>query len=176
MSLPSAYQFLANEPAPPILVEAVKLYGTTEIAGPGDNPRILAWAKECGISDYSHDAIAWCGLFMAICSRRADQHLPANPLRALAWSSWGVAAADAPMLGDVLTFQREGGGHVALYVGEDEVCYHVLGGNQHDQVSIVRINRGRLHAARRTPFVGERPATIRRILMSSAGEISKNER
>ena len=34
------------------------------------------------------------------------------------------------MLGDILTFKRNGGGHVGLYVGEDKDCYHVLGGNQ----------------------------------------------
>jgi cell wall-associated NlpC family hydrolase len=37
------------------------------------------------------------------------------------------------MLGDVLVFRRGGGGHVALYVGEDEEAFHVLGGNQADR-------------------------------------------
>ena len=28
---------------------------------------------------------------------------------------------------------RQGGGHVALYIGEDNECYHCAGGNQSDK-------------------------------------------
>jgi len=40
------------------------------------------------------------------------------------------------MLGDVLIFTRGIGGHVGIYVREDDKCYHVLGGNQSDSVYI----------------------------------------
>lgn len=41
------------------------------------------------------------------------------------------------MLGDVLVFPRGAGGHVAFYVGEDSRHFHILGGNQDNQVSII---------------------------------------
>jgi hypothetical protein len=41
-------------------------------------------------------------------------------------------------------FTRSGGGHVGLYVGEDATHYHVLGGNQANLVSIMRLAKGRL--------------------------------
>ena len=39
MSQLGPYAWLQNEPAPRILVEAVRLFGVTEVAGNGDNPR-----------------------------------------------------------------------------------------------------------------------------------------
>jgi hypothetical protein len=50
--------------------------------------------------------------------------------------------------GAVLVFEREGGGHVGFYVGEDGTSYHVIGGNQGDAVSVARIAKTRLVASR----------------------------
>ncbi len=58
-----------------------------------------------------------------------------KPLWALSWSNWGNPVSE-PMLGDILTFKRTGGGHVGIYVGEDLTHYHVLGGNQGNSVSV----------------------------------------
>jgi hypothetical protein len=41
-----------------------------------------------------------------------------------------------------------GPGHVGLYVGQDASHYYVLGGNQGDAASIMRIARNRLIASR----------------------------
>ena len=48
----------------------------------------------------------------------------------------------------MLVFERDGGGHVGFYVGEDGTHYHVLGGNQDDAVSIAKIAKSRLVASR----------------------------
>lgn len=50
----------------------------------------------------------------------------------------------------MLVFDRAGGGHVGFYVGEDLTSYHVLGGNQGDRVSIMRLEKSRC-VARRWP-------------------------
>ena len=50
----------------------------------------------------------------------------------------------------MLVFTRPGGGHVGFYVGEDAAAYHILGGNQGDAVTIVRIVKSR-YIARRWP-------------------------
>ena len=70
MTLPTKYQWLAQEGAPKMLVEALKLYGTIETPGEGNNPTILKWADEIGgtVEDvYRADSIPWCGLFAAVC-------------------------------------------------------------------------------------------------------------
>ena len=127
------YAWLANEPAPRILVEAVRLFGVAEVEGNGDNPTILSWAKELGLKEYTHDETAWCGLFLALCVKRAGYPLSRAPLWALSWATWG-AKADVPKLGDVLVFERKVArqllGHTGLYVGEDSRAFHVYGGNQ----------------------------------------------
>lgn len=174
MPLPEKYAWLKSEPAPRMLVEALKLYGITEKAGDQDNPEILAWAKELNIPAYIHDSIAWCGLFIAYVAKQAGKGVIKDPLWAANWSKWGTAQTVA-MLGDVLLFRRPGGNHVAIYVGEDDVSYHVLGGNQGDKVSITRILKTRCWSIRRSVFATGQPANVRVIRMTGTGAISTNE-
>jgi uncharacterized protein (TIGR02594 family) len=172
--LPAAYAWLYNEPGPKILLEAIKLYGTYEKPGTADNPEILAWANEIGQGKvYNHDSIPWCGVLVGVAAVRAGKAIPKTPLWALSWADFGTAV-DRPMLGDVLTFKRDGGGHVTLYVGEDEDAYHCLGGNQSDQVNITRIAKSRLYRARRSPMTIP-PANLRVVHLSGSGKLSQNE-
>lgn len=177
--LPEAYKDLENMYKTPLAKEALALYGTTEFEGAANNPVILGWAKELGhtISDYYRkDEIAWCGLYMGVCAKRAGYIPPVgfNTLRAKSWSQWGDPITGEPMLWDILVFNRQGGGHVGIYVGEDNVCYHVLGGNQGDRVSISRVPKERLVAARREPM-NSLPKTLKRIYRAPNGAISTNE-
>jgi hypothetical protein len=135
MKLPKKYEWLLAEPGPKMLVEFLKIYGTTETPGNRDNPIILEWAKEAGIKDYKHD--------------RAK-------------------------LGDILVFKRTGGGHVGLYIGEDDECYHCLGGNQGDTVNIVRKAKNRIYAIRR-PHYNNQPANVRKVILSPEGHIDSRE-
>ncbi|RZL74255.1 MAG: TIGR02594 family protein, partial [Sphingomonas sp.] len=140
---------------PRMVTEARKLVGVLEKPGAGNNGTILDWADELGgkvEQVFTADSIPWCGLFMAIVAKRAGKTPPVDPLWALNWGKFGEPAGQ-PALGDVLTFIRPGGGHVALYVGEDSDAYHVIGGNQSDQVCFDRFAKERLKAARRTPYM-----------------------
>ena len=84
-------------------------------------------------------------------------------------------AAPEAALGDVLVFARpKGGGHVGLYVGEDETAFHVLGGNQSDAVSITRIAKTRCIAIRR-PIYREQPASMAPVQLAATGAMSVNE-
>jgi uncharacterized protein (TIGR02594 family) len=173
--LPAAYAWLGAEAGPRVLVEALALYGTRETTGSASNPVILAWARETGLDrDYRSDDVAWCGLFVATVVRRAGFEPVAAPLWARNWAAFGTKA-DRPSLGDILVFERTGGGHVGIYVGEDASAWHVLGGNQGDQVSIVRIAMGRLLAARRCPWRLAQPAAVRPIRLAAGGALSVNE-
>lgn len=173
-ALPAQYRWLDKEPGPRMLREALALFGALEAPGARDNPLILAWASEVGLSKtYSHDSIPWCGLFMAVVAKRAGKPVVDSPLWALSWADFGKAVS-APMLGDVLTFKRNGGGHVTLYVGEDATAFHCLGGNQSDKVCITRIAKSRLYRARR-PLYNAQPGNVRKVRLASNGKLSTNE-
>lgn len=175
MSLPKQYAWLSQEPGPKMLLEFLKLYGVTEIPGEKDNPLIIDWAKETGLAGvYKHDATAWCGLAMAVVAKRAGKELPPGPLWALNWALFGNKVTDGAKLGDVLVFKRQGGGHVGLYIGEDDQSYHVAGGNQSNTTNIVRKSKDRLYAIRRPVYVNQ-PPNVRRIILSPDGEIDSRE-
>lgn len=130
---------------------ARSLVGTREVPGGANNPTIMTWgnklgAKVLGVA-YGADSVPWCGLFAAWCVSQAGFKPPPIAIRAKAWASWGVPLQRA-VEGAALVFEREGGGHVGFYVAEDATHYHVLGGNQGDAVSIVRIAKTRCIAIR----------------------------
>jgi uncharacterized protein (TIGR02594 family) len=177
--LPPAYIWLNAIGLPPRMIrEGLALYNVAERLGADDNPTILGWARELGggvARDYNADAIPWCGLYAAIVAKRADKQIPDNPLWARNWSKFGVASPGAA-LGDVLVFSRGAvSGHVGLYIAEDSSAYHVLGGNQGDKVSIVRIARERLVAVRR-PLYRVQPASVQPRRVAAGGGLSQDER
>lgn len=173
-----SYSYLNEENSPQILVQAKMLIGTKEIVGSIHSNIIMGWAKDLGLEKiYTSDEIAWCGLFMAQVCKRAGLETnltPKQSLWALNWSKFGTKQSVA-MLGDVLTFKRKQGGHVGIYVGEDEICYHILGGNQSNMVNITRIEKTRLNSIRRTDWKVKQPSNVRVINVASNGVISQNE-
>lgn len=171
------YQHLLAEKLPKVLHAAFLHIGLKEGAGVANNPTIMGWAKDIGgwvVNTYNADSVPWCGLFMAHCASQAGYPHKGNVLSARHWATWGIKQ-DVAMLGDVLVFSRKGGGHVGLYVGEDADCYHVLGGNQGDAVSIVRILKSRCIAIRRSPWKIKQPSNVRRVFIDSSTKISDNE-
>lgn len=181
MKLPKQYEWILQEKGPNMILEALKEFGTLEVAGNANNQKIINWAKEIGGSVenvYKADSIPWCGLFMAVIAQRAKKDVPKDPLWALNWGNFGHHV-DEPGLGDTLVFIRKTStgataGHVALYVGEDTTAYHCLGGNQADSVSFTRMAKSRLYTIRR-PNYNNQPQQVRRIILSSTGKISTNE-
>lgn len=174
--LPLAYRWLDDlSPLPRMLDEARKLYGTFEAPGPANNPVIMGWAKETGLTQtFAADSIPWCGLFMAVVAKRGGKPIVEGPLWARNWAKFGKAA-DKAQLGDILVFRRaQGSGHVGLYVGEDYGAYHVLGGNQSDGVTITRIAKDRCIAVRR-PAYRKAPSTAKPVQLAATGTLSTNE-
>lgn len=175
--IPKQYEYLKHEGAPRILVEALKLHGTQEFIGEKNNPEILMWAREIrdhvGL-EYKADETPWCGLFMGVVCKRAGFEPPFLCIRAKEWAKWGRSKRVAE-LGDVLVKERKGGGHVCMYVGEDEWYYHALGGNQGDAVNIRKIKKDSILAIRECPWQFSRPANVRRIFVGNGGIIGGNE-
>lgn len=165
---------------PAWLLAARKLIGTREAAGAANNMGIMGWAKALGAKVlgmvYNADSVPWCGLFVAHCLRSAAIELSEMKVavRAKAWAVWGAnLAADRLSPGAILVFEREGGGHVGFYVGEDSTHYHILGGNQGDTVSIMRLGKGRCIARRWPRGVPVLGGPVR--LTSSGVAVSRNE-
>lgn len=176
MTIPKQYAWLGTIGTLPRMVqEGLKLLGTLEVQGSGNSPTIMGWAKETGLDKegYSADATPWCGLYAAVVAQRAGKPVPKHPLWALNWAGFGTPEHQ-PCLGDVLTFIRSGGGHVAMYIGEDQTAYHVLGGNQSDSVSITRLDKKRLYRVARAPMQTP-PPTVKPYIVAAAGGLSTNE-
>lgn len=173
--IPQQYRFLETiGELPRIIKIALQQLGTKEIAGKGSNATIISWAKELNIQNtYNDDAIPWCGLFVALVVQRSGRDPINKPLWARSWVQWGEFQL-AASLGDVLVFAREGGGHVGFYVAEDKDCYHVLGGNQSDAVTITRIKKARCIAIRR-PKYNSKPASAQPYYVQASGKVSTNE-
>lgn len=182
MNLPSEYRWLEKLKGLPNNIKcALSLYGTQEVVGKGSNKTILDWRDELNqagvkISGYSDDDIPWCGLFVAYCTYHrilSPSEVVKDPLWARNWAKYGVKSPQAS-LGDVLTFVRNGGGHVGFYVAEDKAAYHVLGGNQSNKVCITRIAKDRCIAVRRPPYEIP-PSAAKPYFVSSTGGLSTNE-
>ena len=159
---------------PPWLVEARRWMGMREIAGPGSNPRILAWGRAAE-RWYVDDDIPWCGAFVfaQFAAALPEEPLPVHPLYARNWRSFGAPLA-TPAPGAVLVFERgPNAGHVGFYVGEADARLRVLGGNQSNAVTETWIAKSRLLATR-WPKTAPKPAGGR-VVSAARGATSTNE-
>jgi uncharacterized protein (TIGR02594 family) len=159
MNAPIAIQ--AAPAIPAWLTVMRSITGTQEVPGPADSADIMKWPRYIAqqfpdmasyCAQYNHDAIAWCGLTVAYCMARAGMRPVFGAddtdkfLWAAAWAKFGERIA-SPRLGCILVFQRPGGGHVAMYEGEDGDNFLIRGGNQSDAVNVMRMPKARLVAA-----------------------------
>jgi len=159
---------------PPWIKGAISLMGVREVPGNSDNPEILEWAKDVGQGqNYTHDSIPWCGLFMAMTQKLGNEPGIKTPLWARAWADYGVSLHE-PAYGCIMVFARDGGGHVAYYVSEDDSYFHVLGGNQSDMVNVTRVAKNRAIAFRWPPNA-DQYFKVGRIRKAFDGKVSRNE-
>jgi uncharacterized protein (TIGR02594 family) len=124
---------------PPWVLEARKLLGLHEVK----NSKTLDKLLRLDTSE-----IAWCGALCGyiIGATLPNEPLPTNPLGARNWTKFGHSTGI--YLGAIAVFWRgtRNGwqGHVGTVVGHDKTAFHVLGGNQSNQVSIARCGKDRL--------------------------------
>lgn len=135
---------------PPWVEKGLEVFGLHEKR---DNARLRAWLLSDGHTLGDPAQLPWCGDYVETCIRLSlpDEPLRAalgqNPYWARNWMIFGRGLVD-PCLWSVVVFARGAGGHVGFAVAQDDTHLHVLGGNQGDAVSIVRIQKSRLLAAR----------------------------
>lgn len=161
--------------AMPWLSEALRLMGTREVAGPKNSPVIMDWAAQLDIW-YPNDEVAWCGLFVAHCiaATLPREPLPANPLAARNWATFGESCDVID--GAIAVFWRESLsgwlGHVGIVTAQTTTHIEIAGGNQSNMVSKILMPRSRLLATRR-PITAIR--TNRATYGSHAGVTNGNE-
>lgn len=133
----------------PWIVEGKRVFGLHEVK---DNAALCTWLKSDGKTLGDPKALPWCGDYVETCIEKTlpNEPLPGalgeNPYWARNWALFGKEVK--PCYGAVGVFVRDGGGHVGFLVGEDATDWYVLGGNQGNTVSIVRIDKKRMIAAR----------------------------
>ena len=120
---------------------ALKEYGTREVPGQADNPRIMEYARDIGATWVTSDEIPWCAVFVQWCLKQANDNY-SYMADALYFENYGLPTA-APEVGAIALFQNTTPGkaycHVAFYVANDEHGIYVLGGNQGNQVNIIQL-------------------------------------
>ena len=145
--------------------------GLKEIPGPRHNQTIIRWLVKLR-AWWSDDETPWCGVFVAHCMQKSSLPFPKLYMRAKAWSDYGsLLRRDRLAPGAILVFDRAGGGHVGLYLGEDAGFYYVLGGNQSNAVNVMKLGKSRLVASRwpkGEPVIGK-PVYL------NGGSVSTNE-
>lgn len=127
----------------PWIIEAKKHVGQQEVR---DKVKLMAYFKTAGLN-YDPSKVPWCGIGLAAIFHNSipKQSVPSNPAWALNWRTMGVHCT--PQYGSILTFSRDGGGHVAICLGKtkdgDYVC---LGCNQGDKICISLKGKGFVEA------------------------------
>lgn len=149
--------------------------GLSEIGATNKHPTIDAWAKN--LSGQWLIGQPWCGTFVAQVFKEAglSNKIPKDFFRAKEWEKAGTKL-DKPAYGCVVTFTRDGGGHVGFVVGKTKSgLIKVLGGNQSNAVTIQDFDPKRVTSYRWVSS-GSVPNEHRYDLpVLPAGKISTNE-
>lgn len=132
---------------PAWLAVARSLIGTREIKGPKHEPLILKMWKAIKRGGIQNDETPWCAAAVGYCLEAVGL-LSSRYESARSYLTWGIPIA-SPIVGCVVVFERDGGGHVGFVVGCDDAGrLLVWGGNQGDAVNIRAFDRARAIAFR----------------------------
>ena len=110
---------------------AIKELGVSEIFGSKDNPRIIEYHSATTLKA-TEDETPWCASFVSWCLEKAKIK-SMRSARAKDYLKFGKELVK-PVFGCIVVFTRDGGGHVAFFVKEDEHGIYCLGGNQSNKV------------------------------------------
>jgi uncharacterized protein (TIGR02594 family) len=155
------------------LTIARKYTGQKEVAGAKHNPLILRWWTAIR-APFTDDETPWCAAFVGGVLEEAGIR-STRSARARSYEKWGVPLR-SPALGAICVFSRPGSktaGHVGFYVGEDKNHYFILGGNQGDNVNVVKIAKSRFVTARFPPGYATKVKTV--IMSDKSIVVSNNE-
>ena len=137
----------SGEPA--WLTFARRYSGLSEIKGRAHAPEILEMWRVLGLP-YRDDETPWCAAFVGFVLESCGC-ASTRSAWARSYENWGQGIK-APAVSAVVTFKRDGGGHVGFVTGRDQRGYLMaLGGNQADAVNIKPFDPARVTAYRWPP-------------------------
>lgn len=120
--------------------------GLKEIKGAEHNPEIIEMFAAVGHDKIQDDETAWCAAFVGWCLKSAGLPYFYQPLP-LAYRDCGTETK-TPKRGDIVVLWRGSRsswmGHVGFLHSMDEKYIYILGGNQNNEVSVMRFERNRL--------------------------------
>ena len=119
--------------------------GQAELTGNRHNARILEYHSVTTLKA-KEDEVPWCSSFVSWCLTKAGLVSTASA-RAKSYESWGVPIKK-PVYGAIVTFTRNGGGHVGFYTGQRDGKWLILGGNQSNRVSIASYDPSKVTSIR----------------------------
>ena len=129
--------------SPTWLEEARKHLGVREIPGVNHHPLILRMWKAIKRGGIKDDETPWCAAFVGFCLENVGI-VSSRFESARSYLTWG-RKLDNPVVGCVVVFSRDGGGHVGFVTGMDNAGrLLVLGGNQGNEVNIRSFPRDRV--------------------------------
>lgn len=128
-----------------ILVGASKEVGVKEVAGKGNNQRVVkyhAYARlDNDLTMAQPDSTAWCASFVAFVLEYHCGMGSTNSMLARSYQKWGISTRKKPLPGDIVVFSRNNStwqGHVGFYLKSDKNYVWCLGGNQRDSVNVAK--------------------------------------
>lgn len=119
---------------------ALKEYGTKEIKGVIHNAEVLKYSKDIGLKWVKDDETAWCAIFVNWCLYKSKRPVTGDAM-ARSFLKYGYKTA-VPTFGDIVVLWRisptSGFGHVGFFIKRDKNFVWILGGNQGDEVNILK--------------------------------------
>lgn len=150
--------------------------GTVEVAGKGNNPRIVRYYAESGHPQTVSDETAWCAAFVGSMLHRAG-YPNTGSLMAKSYLKYGEPCD--LKVGAICVMDRGNDkrfGHVGFVVGYDHANVFVLGGNQWNQktrrseiVNVGKFPRSKIIGYRWPPSL-KRSGVVHGLSLSGAGE------
>lgn len=127
--------------------------GVKEIDGKGENPRINEYHAATKLGPKSED-IPWCASFVCWCLEKCGVKSPRSAI-AKDFLDWGYEL-ETPRIGAIVVFNRPEGGHVGIFVAEENGRVLILGGNQKNAVTMEWFGKSKILGFR-WPYQEESP-------------------
>lgn len=155
------------------ITKAKSYIGLKEIKGDVAAPEIVQFWKDIKNSGLKDDETPWCAGFVGACLEQVGIK-STRSAASQSYLNWGEVLSK-PIMGCIVVFKRDGGGHVGFVMGKDQNGnIMVLGGNQSDAVNIKPFKTERI-VGYRWPIGVKHPIETTLKIASSDGKLSTNE-